>query len=166
MRIMFVCTGNICRSPLAHRVLEQRARERGIGDQIEVESSGIDHWHVGENADARMRRVAKEHGVLLHHRARQLTARDIEEYDIIFAMSAGHQRSIRAMAPGSVHDLEGKLFLFRRFDPVTAGSVRPPDVPDPYYGGNNGFEEVFQIVERTCDAILDEIEAGRLPLSA
>ena len=166
MRIMFVCTGNICRSPLAHRVFEQQARKRRLENQFEVESSGIDHWHIGENADSRMRRVAKEHGVLLHHRARQITASDIEEYDVIFAMSAGHLRSIRSMAPGSAHDLEGRLFLFRQFDPEVAGATRPPDVPDPYYGGTNGFEEVFQIVERTCEAILDEIEAGRLPLSA
>jgi protein-tyrosine phosphatase len=161
---MFVCSGNICRSPLAHRMLEHQARERGLDHLIEVESSGTGAWHVGEDADPRMRRTAARHGLTLHHPARAFRTGDLTDRDIIFAMDRGHYREIRALARG---DLPG-LYLFRQFDPDYAddgiGPVEnAPDVPDPYYGGDNGFEKVYRMVERTCRRILDEIEKGALP---
>tara|TARA_B100000614_G_scaffold200590_1_gene181799 strand:- start:107 stop:598 length:492 start_codon:yes stop_codon:yes gene_type:complete len=163
---MFVCTGNICRSPLAHRLLEKEAADRGLSDRLSVESSGTGGWHIGEDVDARMRRTAARRGVDLHHPARQLERRDLTDYDLLFAMARGHYRDIHRMGNGS---LDGKLYVFRQFDPeVSSDGSLPaprsaPDVPDPYYGGPDGFENVYDMVERTCRRIVDEIAAGSLP---
>jgi protein-tyrosine phosphatase len=163
---MFVCTGNICRSPLAHRVLEKILDERGLSDRVAVESSGTGAWHVGEDADSRMRATAARHGLPFHHGARHLTRREVESYDLLFAMDRGHYRHILGMADGDVGE---RLYVFRQFDPELTGggdrlSVdRAPDVPDPYYGGADGFEAVYAMVERTCRAIVDHLEAGTLP---
>lgn len=163
---MFVCTGNICRSPLAHRLLERELDARGLGDHVQVESSGIGAWHVGEDADSRMRRTAAQHGVALHHPARQLSREDVAEYDVLFAMAQGHYRDIRSLGEA---DIGEKLYLFRQFDPELTSGDEPlartsaPDVPDPYYGGAQGFEDVYNMVERTCRAIVDRIAQGGLP---
>lgn len=167
---MFVCSGNICRSPIAHRLLEARARERGIGEDLLVESSGTGSWHVGEDIDVRMRRTAARHGLEIHHRARELTRRDLAEYDLLFAMAHSHLRELNAVA-GRMTDgaaIRDRLRLFRQYDPAAGGEIpipaeRAPDTPDPYYDGLERFEEVYEIVERTCGRILDEIQAGRLP---
>ena len=161
-----MCTGNICRSPLAHRLLEKELDGRGLSDEVHVESSGIGGWHVGEDADPRMRRTAGTHGVALHHPARQLTRQDVADYDVLFAMAQGHFREIVSL---SQEDILDKLYIFRQFDPelTSANHVlsrkRAPDVPDPYYGGSQGFEDVFTMVERTCRAIVDHIVQGSLP---
>lgn len=163
---MFVCTGNICRSPLAHRLLEKELDKRGLSDQVEVESSGIGAWHVGEDADSRMRRTAGKHGVELHHPARQLSRQDVADYDLLFAMDQGHYRKIISL---SGEDIRYKLYVFRQFDPGVSSGDHPisqkhaPDVPDPYYGGPQGFEDVFVMVERTCRVIVDRISQGTLP---
>lgn len=182
IKVMFVCSGNICRSPLAHRMFEKLAAERGMAHRFEVESSGTGAWHVGENADSRMRATAARRGWTLNHNAMQLKRRHLEEYDLIFAMDRGHRREIRQMASAvasllrggregigerggrsaeaAASDLNGKLRLFREFDPAADGEA---DTPDPYYDGQAAFEEVYDICERTCNAILDAFEAGRLP---
>lgn len=162
---MFVCTGNICRSPLAHRLLEKELDERGLSDQVQVESSGIGAWHVGEDADSRMRRTAGKHGVALHHPARQLTGEDVSDYDVLFAMAQGHYGEILSLSGAGVR---GKLYVFRQFDPELISDTPlsrrdAPDVPDPYYGGAQGFEDVFAMVERTCRVIVDRIAQGVLP---
>lgn len=162
MRIMFVCTGNICRSPLAHRMLEKQARERGLADRITVESTGTDHWHVGEEVDSRMRRTAAAHGLKLSHRARQIGAEDLRDSDLVLAMSAGHLRALHSLQRRAGGLNGTAVRLFREFDPQVSGSQRVPDVPDPYYGGESGFEEVYRIVERTCSALLDALERGEL----
>jgi protein-tyrosine phosphatase len=169
---MFVCTGNICRSPLAHRVLERDLSDRGLSDTVSVESSGIGGWHVGEDADARMRRTAGRHGVTLHHPARRLSQRDLERYTLIFAMARGHYRDIRSMIGNPESDgihvptERGALYLFRQFDPALGADLpiaarEAEDVPDPYYGGPEGFEDVFAMVERTTATIADHIREGR-----
>lgn len=171
---MFVCTGNICRSPLAHRLLEKELDERGFGDRVRVESSGIGAWHLGDDADPRMRRTAAAHGVELHHPARQLGVQDVDQYDLLFAMDHGHYREILSLAgsgggPGAGPAVREKLYVFRQFDPeLTSGDEllprkMAPDVPDPYYGGAQGFEDVFAMVERTCRGIVDRIAKGALP---
>lgn len=158
-RIMFVCSGNICRSPLAHRLFERQAKARGLDHLIEVESSGTDSYHVGDEADSRMRATAKKHGWHLSHRARQLQSRDLNEWDILFAMDRGHLRRIEQMQRSGG---DCNVLLFRTYDPLGDASD-PGDVPDPYYGGPEGFEHVYEIVERTGTAILDALEDGRLP---
>jgi len=161
LHIMFVCSGNICRSPLAHRLFEKKAEERGIASRFFVESSGTDAYHVGDQADARMRRTAKRHGLELNHLSRQMHREDLEEYDLIFVMGDNHRRSIARMAREE-RELRG-VHLFREFDPGIPGNGSVPEVPDPWYGEMDGFEDVWQIVDRTCEVILDRIEAGTLP---
>lgn len=170
LRIIFVCSGNICRSPVAHRLFERLAAERGVAHRFHAESAGTGAWHLGEDADSRMRAVAKRHGWTLHHGVRQLTHSDLEEYDLILAMDRGHRRDIARMVsarptarqPSGVADaadLTAKVRLFREFDPEAGTHL---DVPDPYYDGQEAFETVYKICERTCRALLDAWEQGRL----
>jgi protein-tyrosine phosphatase len=147
LSIMFICTGNICRSPLAHAVMEHLIREEGLEGRIRVESSGTGAWHAGEPADPRMRRTAERHGIRINHRSRQLRRRDLEDFDLLLAMDRGNHRDTVSL---SRNGNEGsKVRMFRDFDPEGDG-----DVPDPWYGGPEGFEEVWRIVERTCRALL------------
>ena len=124
--------------------------------KFEVESSGTHGYHVGENADSRMRRTASTHGFPFDHYARHFKPSDIDYYDYIFVMDRGHYRDIQYLVPGNPGD---KLRMFREFDPQ--GS-KNEDVPDPYYGGQEGFELVLTIVDRTVHAILEEFRQGRL----
>ena len=149
-------------------MLEHLGAERGLDAIVRVESSGTGAWHVGQDADSRMRKTAARHGVVFHHAARMIETRDLREQDIIFAMDRGHYREITAMGRHRLDgDFNAKIYMFRQFDPEVAGGEivpldRAPDVPDPYYGGADLFEEVYSIVERTSSRILDAIEAGEL----
>ena len=150
---MFICTGNICRSPLAHAVMEHKAGEAGLEGWMDVESSGTGPWHVGEQADSRMRRTAAEHGVRLDHRSRQLRPDDFSKYDLLLAMDRDNFRDALSLCRNEAE--REKLRMFRDYDPQGTG-----DVPDPWYGGPDGFEEVWTIVERTCGALLNEVRSG------
>lgn len=153
---MFICSGNICRSPLAHAVFEQMIAENGMNDRIKVESSGTSAYHVGEQADSRMRRTASDHGVRLSHSSRQLMSGDLREYDMLLTMDRNNYRDTQAMCR---NDEElAKVRMFRDFDNEGSG-----DVPDPWYGGMEGFETVWHIVRRTCALILDEVR-GQIPV--
>jgi protein-tyrosine phosphatase len=151
-KILFVCMGNICRSPLAHAVFEHLAAQRGVADLFAVDSCGTHAYHVGELADPRMRAAAKEHGVRIDHRARHLRPQDLNHFDIIAAADRDNLADIRMLATSE--EQLAKVVLLRDFDPDPAGE---PDVPDPYYGGARGFEKVFQIVHRSCGMLLDEL---------
>lgn len=151
-------------------MIEKLAAERGIDHLISVESSGTGAWHVGDDADPRMRRTAARHGLDLHHRARRTAQHDLEEADILLAMSLGHLNELRSMARRARIDISGKLYLFRQFDPELGAdrstrieTGRAPEVPDPYYGGDEGFERVYAMVERSAAVLLDQIEEGILP---
>lgn len=154
-RVMFVCLGNICRSPLAHAVFKQIVEERGLSDLYEVQSSGTCAFHVGERSDSRMRQTAREHGVIINHRARQIFRCDLEDFDYIFAMDHNNYNNIRRLTANK--ELLSHVHMFRDYDIEGSG-----DVPDPYYGGQAGFEKVFAIVKRTCMNILDKMETGEL----
>ena len=147
---MFICSGNICRSPLAHAVLEDLVQQKGLEDRIFVESSGTGAWHVGEPADSRMRRTSAGHGVTINHRSRQLCRQDIGDYDLLLTMDGHNHRDTLALCRNGPE--REKVRMFREFDPRGGG-----DVPDPWYGGIDGFETVWTIVERTCDALLQEV---------
>ncbi len=152
IRIMFVCLGNICRSPLAEYVFKEHVRELGLEDAFVVESSGTGNGHVGQRADTRMRRKAAEHGVSLEpHRARQLEAVHLDEFDHIFAMDKNNLHDVLYLDRPEAHG--HKIRLFREFDP------EPGDfqVPDPYHGGAQGFENVFQIVRRTVRKLVERM---------
>lgn len=133
------------------------AEQAGLGRKYEVDSAGTSGWHVGEEPDRRMRRVAAEHGFRYTGRSRQVTKRDFLEFDWIIAMDASNHADLSRLADSEAARL--KIRLMREFDPQ--GSPNDP-VPDPYYGGIDGFEEVFQIVERSCLGLLDALERGNI----
>ena len=151
-KIMFVCMGNICRSPLAHAVFEDMVKKANVENQFEIESSGTIGYHVGELPDGRMRETARSHGVPMTHRARQFKKGDLYHYDIILAMDRENLANIRRLAKNEAQ--LDKVQLFRDFDPDASGNA---EVPDPYYGGAEGFENVFQIVNRTSANLLTQL---------
>ncbi len=151
--VLFVCLGNICRSPLAEGVFLHLVEEAGLSDRFEVDSAGTGSWHVGELPDARASLVASEHGVELVSRARQLTDDDLQHFDWVIAMDRENLRNIERMADATGSDAEVRLL--REFDPSGEGE----DVPDPYYGGASGFENVYEMVHRSCTTLLERLRA-------
>lgn len=152
IRIMFVCLGNICRSPLAEAVFRHHVREAGLEDVFEIESSGTGQWHVGQQADARMREKAAEYGVSLEkHRAQQFGEAHFDEFDHIFVMDKNNLHDV--LYHDRTDAFGNKVRLFREFDP------EPDDfqVPDPYYGGDQGFQNVYSIVDRTVERLLERL---------
>jgi protein-tyrosine phosphatase len=153
-KVLFVCLGNICRSPAAEGAFLHIVREAGLEDEFVTDSAGTGAWHVGEQADERMRRAAARRGITLPSVARQVTRGDFDRFDLIVAMDSTNLATLERLAP-SAH--RGKIRLFREFDPESGGG----DVPDPYYGGPDGFEEVLDIVTRTARALLDELRGAK-----
>ena len=153
MRICFVCLGNIVRSPLAENLFLHLAKEAGVAQRYQVASAGTSAYHVGESPDSRMREVARAHGLVYDGSSRQFRRGDFKNFDLIIAMDAHNRRDLRHLA-FSAEEGE-KISLMREFDPQ--GS---PDagVPDPYYGGVEGFEKVYRIVERSCQGLLATLE--------
>lgn len=154
-RVMFVCLGNICRSPLAHAVFQKMVVDRDLSEFYIVQSSGTCAYHVGEQSDPRMKKTAAERGVNINHKARQIFKYDLDEFDYIFAMDNNNYRDIRSLTTNE--DLLQQVYMFRQFDPIESG-----DVPDPYYGGQKGFNTVFDIVDRTCKNILNLLEEDKI----
>jgi protein-tyrosine phosphatase len=146
-----VCTGNICRSPLAEAVFKKAVQGRGLQGRYDADSAGTHGWHEGEPADPRTIRVGEAHGVDVDSIARALEARDFERFDVIVAMDRGHLREMRSRCPPG---LAGRLRLMRDYDDLGRGG----DVPDPYYGGFSGFEDVYAILDRSCARLLDALE--------
>lgn len=148
-RILFVCLGNICRSPAAEAILRAKARERGIDAYID--SAGTGAWHAGDAADARMQRAAVRRGYdLSYKRARQVELSDYYSFDLLLAMDLQNQSNLLAMAPPD-RACDIRLFL----DFADAGVC---ETPDPYYGGAAGFERVLDLIETGADSLLDYLE--------
>ena len=154
MKILFVCLGNICRSPTAEGVFRTLLERRGLADRYAVDSAGTGSWHTGAPPDPRMRSAASGLGFTLTGAARQVHRGDFDAFDLILAMDGDNLASLEAK---HYDGARAKLRLFRDFDPLEPGS----DVPDPYYGGEEGFIEVVRIVERTSGALLDALEEAR-----
>jgi len=149
IRVLLVCLGNICRSPLAEFIVRQRAIERGFSGRFHFESAGTGDWHVGNGADRRMKQTAASHGIDLGpHRASQVTRSRVDQWDWLVAMDAANRNDLLAMGA----DPERTLMM-RQFE----NDGRPRDVPDPYYGGEQGFEDVFEILSSNADALLDHL---------
>jgi len=149
IRVLFVCLGNICRSPTAEGVLRALVREADLADRIEVDSAGTGDWHVGDPPDERSREEAARRGVAVQGAARQIHRRDFTRWDYIVAMDRDNLRELRALAPHP--EARRKLHLLRHFE---AESEDAHDVPDPYYGGAKGFSRVFEICDRSCRGLL------------
>ena len=156
-RILFVCLGNIVRSPLAESIFRDIAEKNGLGDQFQVDSAGTSRYHVGEAPDSRMRRVAAQRGLEYSGAARQFLPVDYDRFDLIIAMDEENKSDIEYLAPS--HESKSKVHLLREFDPLGGPEA---SVPDPYYGGIDGFEAVYDIVERSCSSLFDAIQGGDL----
>jgi protein-tyrosine phosphatase len=154
MRVLFVCLGNICRSPTAEGVLRHKLREAGLEGRVDVDSAGTGDWHVGKAADVRTRQAAQQRGYDFSAlRGRQVKAADFQAFDLILAMDNSNLSDLQRLRPGSAL-AELDLFL-RRYQ------LELDEVPDPYYGGEAGFEQVLDLLEQACDALVMELK-GRL----
>jgi protein-tyrosine phosphatase len=149
-RLLFVCSGNICRSPLAEALFRRFAQDEGLEGAFELDSAGTHDLHEGDQADPRTRRVAKRHGVRVDSIARPVRDSDFRSFDLILAMDRGHLRELRARAPQGDRE---KIRLMRDFDEPGSGA----DVPDPYYGGEDGFEEIFGMLSTCCRNLLSAL---------
>ncbi len=151
-KIIFVCLGNICRSPTGEGVFQHLVNERGLQSYFQIDSAGTSAFHIGEPANSKSQWTANQHGIKLNSRASKFTSQDLEEYDLIIAMDHDNLQNIKQLdKTGNYSD---KIRLMRDFDPDPGDGA----VPDPYYGGMKGFENVFQIVKRSCEALLDLLE--------
>ena len=158
-RICFVCLGNIVRSPLGENMFRYLAEQIGVSKQYEIDSAGTSSYHIGEQPDRRMRRVAAQHGLKYVGHARQFHPRDYDYFNLIIAMDTTNQANLLRQA--STSGQRSKVRLMREFDPLGGSNSA---VPDPYFGGIDGFEEVYDIVERSCQGLLDALENGDLAI--
>jgi len=149
--------GNICRSPTAEGMMRHVLAEARLDSRVEVDSAGTGAWHVGESADARARAAARRRGIDLNSIARQVTREDLDSFDLVLAADAENQRDMLALA-GDDPERRAKVRRLREFDQASA-KTGDLDVPDPYYGGADGFDDVLDIVDAACRGLLAEIRA-------
>ena len=160
-RITAVCLGNICRSPIAEAVLRDRVGAAGLGDVVVVDSAGTGDWHLGHGADPRsLSTLAANQYVLNDHTARQITAEWFERLDLILAMDSANYRDLQVLAERA--RVEPNLHMLRAFDPTLSHLQAPHtelDVPDPYYGGDDGFNDVLSMIEAAADGLITQLPA-------
>lgn len=152
VRLCFVCMGNICRSPTAEAVMAHHVALQGLTGQVVVDSAGTGGWHVGEPPDRRARAEARRRGVAMEGAARQFTRADFARFDLVLAMDRDNLDALLRLAPDEA--ARAKVHLLRNFDPHAAGDL---DVPDPYFGGSEGFSAVFDLVDAACRGLLDHV---------
>jgi protein-tyrosine phosphatase len=154
MRVCFVCLGNICRSPTAEGVFRKLVTDAQLAHALTIDSAGTGAYHVGELPDPRSREAAARRGYDLSHRARTFTAADFDRFDLVIAMDRDNHANLVRLArarssPPAIH-------MLRAFEP---GAARDAEVPDPWYGGDAGFEEVLDICERACRGLLEHVRS-------
>ncbi len=153
VRVLFVCLGNICRSPTAHAVFERLVDAEGLSQHIEVDSAGTGAWHVGQPPDERAMAAAKVRGYRMAHlRARQVDPADLEAFDYVLAMDRSNLEHLRALCPRGLHE---RIALF-----LSHADCQEDEVPDPYYGGQDGFGLVLDLVESAAAGLLRDIRAS------
>ena len=156
VKVLFVCMGNICRSPTAHGVFENMIENQALSHLVEVDSAGTHAYHVGEPPDGRATATARQRGVdLTRQRARKVVNSDFDEFDYVLAMDSDNLSNLHRICPA---EMKHKVKLFLDFAPHTGES----EVPDPYYGGQKGFEHVFDLVEAASNGLLEDIRARHL----
>jgi protein-tyrosine phosphatase len=156
IKVLFVCMGNICRSPTAHGVFEHKANASGLAHAIEIDSAGTHAYHIGEPPDRRARQTAQRRGIRLEHlRARRVEISDFEYFDYILAMDEDNLSILQSLCPSHHQD---KVRLFLEF----ATQRNETEVPDPYYGGDGGFDFVFDLVDDASEGLLEDIRKRHL----
>jgi protein-tyrosine phosphatase len=151
-KVLFVCLGNICRSPLAEAIFKHKIKEKGLSKSFEADSCGTANYHIGDSPDERTIRNARKNGVEIDHAGRQLSERDLEYFDHILTMDESNYRNVFKLTNADLN--KEKISLMRDFDPKGNG-----EVPDPYYGGEKGFQEVFEILDRSIENFLSQVSS-------
>lgn len=150
--VLMICSGNICRSPLAECILRHKAARRGVkGDRLHIDSAGVGNWHVGDPPDPRACAVGTRHGVRMTGAARQIKPHDLRRFDMLVCMDQTHRDHLHSLGADP-----SKVRLLLEFDPRASQT----DVPDPYEGGEAEFEEVFHLIDAACDHLLDHLLDG------
>ncbi|MFT6969736.1 MAG: protein-tyrosine phosphatase [Roseivirga sp.] len=147
VKVLFVCLGNICRSPLAEGIFMQKLRLKGLDDRFEVDSCGTSNYHIGESPDSRTIVNAVKNGIDLDHKGKPFKSEYFFYYDYMLPMDQSNLRDLEKFRPDNP---KAEVFVLRTFDLLNKGA----DVPDPYYAGEHGFQEVFDIIDRSCEQLL------------
>jgi protein-tyrosine phosphatase len=153
--VLFVCLGNICRSPLAEGIFRNKIEEAGLAEFITVDSAGTSHWHVDEPPDRRSAQIARQNGIILNHFGRQISKIDLDKFNYILAMDMDNYDDIIRLKE-TYGNGKAEILMMRDFDDQQSGS----DIPDPYYGGPNGFQLVFDLLDESLTNFLDKIIKG------
>ena len=160
IKVLFVCLGNICRSPTAHAVLERKLAMAGLMGLVEVDSAGTAAWHVGKQPDLRSQQAARKRDYDLSHlRARQAIADDFLEFDYVLAMDEENLENLKAIVPSREGIKANPELFLVSFSTPSLVSKGLTQVPDPYYGGKDGFEAVLDMVEDACDQLILDIRS-------
>ena len=153
IRILFVCLGNICRSPAAEGIFNQKIKERDLENFFAVDSAGTGSWHVGSLPDRRMRATALSRGIELTSRARQIEENDLYEFDQILVMDKDNLEAVKSLAKDDMNSVNSKIKLILSY----SKNSQLDEVPDPYYGGQNGFEKVLDLLNDAIDELIDSL---------
>jgi protein-tyrosine phosphatase len=151
IQVLFVCLGNICRSPLAEAIFKDKIKKKGLDKFIEADSCGTSNYHIGGSPDPRTITNAGKNGITINHCGRQLSVEDLEKFDFILAMDKSNYDNILRLPNSKA--FAHKVSLMREFDPVQKG-----EVPDPYHGGEQGFQDVFDILDRSMEEFIGHLE--------
>ena len=152
-KILFVCLGNICRSPAAEGVFKQKIKERDLEKLFVVDSAGTGGWHVGNLADPRMRETALSRGIELTSRSRQIEENDLYEFDQILVMDKDNLEAVKSLTKDDMNPVNSKIKLILSY----SKKFQLDEVPDPYYGGQNGFDKVLDLLDNAIDGLIDSL---------
>ena len=152
-KILFVCLGNICRSPAAEGIFKQKIKDRDLENLFVVDSAGTGGWHVGNLADPRMRETALSRGIELTSRSRQIEENDLYEFDHILVMDKDNLHAVKSLIKDDMHLINSKIKLILSYSKKS----QLDEVPDPYYGGQNGFENVLDLLDDAIDELIDSL---------